>query len=205
MARLIVRHVMRIGTFLLAVTRALLLVALNIAAAATQTTEIWQGSFQIGQLWGGMELVFTDVAGKTEVRARFTPRGHLVTPELKETRIQHNAIGFVANLNGVDCRFTGQRKGTKWRGIFGSENESRPGRWALTRVPLFADVRTGELLPPTGSLRVGRTQFHWTDGSRPELESRTPDDRRELIVYFFIPLRDPLPARSRPTSRTWTS
>ena len=176
-----------LGMFFPAVIRVFLLVALSTATASTQTTQIWQGGFKTEQFWGGMELVFTDVSGKTEVQARFTPRGHLVTPALQETRIQRNAIGFVVNLNGIDYRFTGQQKGAKWMGTFRSEKEPRTGSWALTRVPLLAEVTAGELLPPTGSLRVGRAQFHWTDESRPELESRIPDDSRELIVYVFYP------------------
>jgi len=134
-----------------------------------------------------MELVFTDVSGRTEVQARFTPRGRLVTPALKETRIQHNAIRFVVNLNGIDCQFIGQQKGAKWSGTFRSEREPRRGSWALTKVPPLTEVTAGELLPPTGPLRIGRTQFHWTDETRPEIETRIPDDRRELIVYLFYP------------------
>jgi len=34
---------------------------------------------------------------------------------------------------------------------------------------------------------VGRTQFHWTDEKRMELETRIPDDRRDLMVYLFYP------------------
>jgi predicted dienelactone hydrolase len=36
-------------------------------------------------------------------------------------------------------------------------------------------------------MAVGRTQFHWTDEKRMELETRIPDDHRELMVYLFYP------------------
>lgn len=46
----------------------------------------------------------------------------------------------------------------------------------------------GDLLPaPTGPYKTGRTSFYWKDGSRDELETKSPDDKRELVVHLFYP------------------
>lgn len=43
-----------------------------------------------------------------------------------------------------------------------------------------------EPLPsPTGPHKTGRTSFHWKDAARDELETSTPDDKRELMVHLF--------------------
>ena len=45
-----------------------------------------------------------------------------------------------------------------------------------------------EPLPrPTGPHATGRTAFHWRDGSRDELETKAPGDKRELMVHVFYP------------------
>lgn len=43
------------------------------------------------------------------------------------------------------------------------------------------------LPPPTGPHPTGRTSFHWQDAAREELETRAPDDMRELMVHLFYP------------------
>ncbi len=45
-----------------------------------------------------------------------------------------------------------------------------------------------EPLPrPTGPHATGRTAFHWRDDARDELETKAPDDKRELMVHVFYP------------------
>ena len=45
-----------------------------------------------------------------------------------------------------------------------------------------------ETLPaPTGPHKTGRMSFHWKDAARDELETSTPDDKRELMVHLFYP------------------
>jgi hypothetical protein len=39
----------------------------------------------------------------------------------------------------------------------------------------------------TGRYSTGRTTFHRVDKTRPELETRAPEDPRELLVYVFYP------------------
>jgi hypothetical protein len=48
-----------------------------------------------------------------------------------------------------------------------------------------ADVET--LPDPTGPHKTGRMSFHWKDAARDELETRAPDDKRELMVHLFYP------------------
>ncbi|MFN0207607.1 MAG: alpha/beta hydrolase family protein [Planctomycetota bacterium] len=51
-----------------------------------------------------------------------------------------------------------------------------------------ASQPAGELFPlPTGPHKTGRVSFHWIDKNRPELETRAPDDKRELMVHVFYP------------------
>jgi Platelet-activating factor acetylhydrolase, isoform II len=40
---------------------------------------------------------------------------------------------------------------------------------------------------PTGRYQTGRVAFQWIDHQRPELETRAPEDFRELLVYLFYP------------------
>ena len=55
-------------------------------------------------------------------------------------------------------------------------------------VVLQASAAEMELLPaPTGPHKTGRMSFHWIDSARDELETRAPDDNRELMVHLFYP------------------
>lgn len=50
------------------------------------------------------------------------------------------------------------------------------------------DLFGAETLPaPTGPHKTGRISFHWTDSARDELETRSPGDKRELMVHLFYP------------------
>jgi len=45
-----------------------------------------------------------------------------------------------------------------------------------------------EPLPaPTGPHPTGRVSFHWKDATRDELDTKAPDDKRELMVHVFHP------------------
>src|SRR6266498_1098028 len=45
-----------------------------------------------------------------------------------------------------------------------------------------------EPLPaPTGPHKTGRMSFHWKDAARAEIETRAPEDKRELMVHLFYP------------------
>jgi predicted dienelactone hydrolase len=45
-----------------------------------------------------------------------------------------------------------------------------------------------DLPPPTGPQETGRTSFHWKDAARDELETKSPEDKRELMVHLFYPV-----------------
>ncbi|MGH7461626.1 MAG: alpha/beta hydrolase family protein [Longimicrobiales bacterium] len=66
----------------------------------------------------------------------------------------------------------------------------------LAILVLAAQSSTGSLPPPTGPFKTGRMSFHWRDSARAELETRTPDDRRELMVHLFYPA-DPSATNAR--------
>jgi hypothetical protein len=66
------------------------LLAAVCATAQAQSAEVWQGSFQIGPLWGGFELVL----GGAELRARFTPNGHLEAPTLLKRIKDGNSVSL---------------------------------------------------------------------------------------------------------------
>ena len=40
---------------------------------------------------------------------------------------------------------------------------------------------------PTGPHKTGRCSFHWRHDARDELETKAPDDKRELMVHVFYP------------------
>jgi hypothetical protein len=54
--------------------------------------------------------------------------------------------------------------------------------------PREAAQAGAEPLPaPTGPHKTGRVSFHWKDADRAELETKAPDDKRELMVHLFYP------------------
>lgn len=40
---------------------------------------------------------------------------------------------------------------------------------------------------PTGPHSTGRMSFHWKDAARDELETKAPDDKREMMAHLFYP------------------
>lgn len=74
------------------------------------------------------------------------------------------------------------------------ENESDLVRrvkciFTLTILLLVVSRATAQVtLPaPTGSYQTGRLSFHWKDATRDELETKAPNDKRELMVHLFYP------------------
>lgn len=61
-----------------------------------------------------------------------------------------------------------------------------PVTLALTIVVQGTPPATEVLPAPTGPHATGRMSMHWRD-TRPELETRAPDDTRELMVHLFYP------------------
>jgi predicted dienelactone hydrolase len=56
-----------------------------------------------------------------------------------------------------------------------------------TSLAAMTSLLADSLPAPTGPHPVGRIAFHWIDTSRAELETRAPEDKRELLVYVFYP------------------
>src|SRR5882672_9881628 len=54
-------------------------------------------------------------------------------------------------------------------------------------VTVACSQTTDPLPAPTGPHKTGRMSFHWKDPARDELETRAPDDKRELMVHLFYP------------------
>jgi hypothetical protein len=55
-------------------------------------------------------------------------------------------------------------------------------------VPWPVAGQASNWLPtPTGPYQVGTTNYHWVDESRPEIFTKDPDDRRELLVRVWYP------------------
>jgi hypothetical protein len=55
-------------------------------------------------------------------------------------------------------------------------------------VPWPVAGQASNWLPtPTGPYQVGTTTYHWVDESRPEIFTKDPDDRRELLVRVWYP------------------
>jgi predicted dienelactone hydrolase len=57
----------------------------------------------------------------------------------------------------------------------------------LALAALIAQPAAEPLPAPTGPHPTGRTSFHWKDAAREELETKAPDDKRELMVHVFYP------------------
>ena len=58
----------------------------------------------------------------------------------------------------------------------------------LLLILVVSSIGISQGLPrPTGRYPVGRTSLAWTDRSRPEIVTDTPDDYRELLVYIWYP------------------
>jgi dienelactone hydrolase len=55
-------------------------------------------------------------------------------------------------------------------------------------LPWSVAAQEDNWLPtPTGPYQVGTTTYHWVDESRPEIFTKDPDDRRELLVRVWYP------------------
>ena len=144
---------------------------------------LWQGAFRTPTIWGAMELRLpTDATAKP--RLRFMPGARLAEPDIADFQLTDTRIGFTGTLEGREYRFSGVRRRDRWEGAVVSTTER--GTWTLSRME--TEDQTNEPLPvPTGRHQVGRVAFQWVDEGRLELETRLPDDKREVLVYVFYP------------------
>jgi Chlorophyllase enzyme len=150
---------------------------------AQKSADLWQGSFKTATTWGAMELT---VSGE-KPRLRLALDARLSEPEVTELQLTERRVSFVTTLMAVRYRFEGRRRREVWEGTLVSVTDpANRGSWRLSR--LDPNSQSAEPLPaPTGKYPIGRVAFQWVGESRPELETRLPDDKRELLVYVFYP------------------
>jgi predicted dienelactone hydrolase len=137
-----------------------------------------------------MEMITTGAGAKQGARVRFTLDGRPVDSEVSQLKITATAVSFLATLAGKQYQFKGAYRNNQWEGaLVATGNSDDRGTWRLTQIDLKeAALNPNDPLPvATGRRGVGRIAFHWIDESRPEMETRAPDDRRELLVYIFYP------------------
>jgi dienelactone hydrolase len=165
------------------------LLALSVRSEAADLN-LWQGAFTTASISGAMELRVTREGPKQVARLKFAPDARPLEPEILELNLTDRRISFTTTIGTTRYRFEGTRRDDRWRGTFvTTDGSGARGTWALSRLDVEdAGVVTEEPLPAaTGRYTTGRVAFQWIDNTRPELETRVPDDRRELLVYVFYP------------------
>jgi dienelactone hydrolase len=178
-----------IGAMKRVLTMAIVLLATAVCSKA-DVLKLWQGTYTTSTTWGAMEMITTGEASKQEARIRFTLDGRPADVEISQLKLSATTVSFLARLVGRQYQFAGARRNNQWEGALaatGSLNDK--GNWRLAHIDLRNAAANAEApLPmPTGRYSIGRVVFHWADETRPELETRAPDDRREALVYVFYP------------------
>ena len=162
----------------------------------TAGQQLWHGTFQSADTSGAMEL---RIGGGQEANLKFAPDARPSESAVSAFRVEDRRISFNVTLADKPYRFEGARRAVGWQGsLVAAENPRDRGTWRLSRLDVEDKVSTiREPLPaPTGPFAIGRVAFSWIDETRPELETRLPDDKRELLVYVFYP-SDPAPTAQR--------
>jgi Predicted dienelactone hydrolase len=162
----------------------ILIWALLIPSALAQKP-LWEGQFNAGPLWGGMDL---RISGNT-VEARFTPWGQTITPKLENIHLASNTISFATEIDEKPFAFQGKLHGENWTGTMSSSQLQ--GAWRLTKIQQ-PNLSSHNTLPAAiGPYSIARQTFDWTDNTREELDTKTAGDHRELLVYLYYPAKCP--------------
>jgi len=151
---------------------------------------LWQGAFKTASMSGAMELRVTRDGPKQEARLKFAPDARPLEPNITELNLTDRRISFITTITSTRYRFEGARRDNRWQGtLVATDGGGDRGTWVLSPIDVEdARVIAEEPLPAvTGRYPIGRVAFQWIDNSRPELETRVPDDKRELLVYVFYP------------------
>jgi hypothetical protein len=149
-------------------------------------SSLWQGSFKTEVGWGAMELLVTRDRSRDQARLVLAPDARPQKPEVVDLRSTDRTIAFVATIDSKRYRFEGTRRDDRWEGkLVVADSGKARGTWSLSRLKL--DDSRFPLPAPTGRYQTGRVAFQWIDHQRPELETRAPEDFRELLVYLFYP------------------
>jgi hypothetical protein len=169
-----------------------LLIALVTLAAKSEAADLnlWQGAFKTASISGAMELRVMRDGPKEEARLTFAPDARFLESEITDLDLTDRRLSVITTITSRRYRLEGTRRGNRWEGTLATTDSGDDrGTWALSRLDV-EDARaiTEEPLPTaTGRYGTGRVAFQWIDNTRPELETRVPDDRRELLVYVFYP------------------
>lgn len=194
-----------IGAVKRVLTLAIVLLATAVCGKA-DVLKLWQGTYTTSTTWGAMEMIATGEASKQEARIRFTLDGRPADAEISQVKLSATTVSFLAMLAGRQYQFAGARRNNQWEGTLaanGSLNDR--GTWRLAHIDLRSAAANAEApLPmPTSWYSIGRIAFHWVDETRPELETRAPDDRRQVLVYVFYPSEVKQTAVTATTPRCW--
>jgi hypothetical protein len=196
---------MKSNPMLIGATKRVLSLAILLLIAAVcvkaYDLKLWQGAYTTSTTWGAMEMITTGGATKREARIRFTLDGRPADAEISQVKLSATTVSFLARLAGRQYQFTGARRNNQWEGALaatGSPDDK--GTWRLAHIDLGNAAANAEApLPmPTGRYSIGRIAFHWVDETRPEQETLSPEDRRELLVYVFYPTETPKAAVAAP-------
>lgn len=181
---------------LLTTGKCILVVAFLAIGAGSEAADVdlWQGAFKTSRTWGAMELRLTRDGSNDAAHLKFAPDARPVEPEIAELRLTDQRISFITTIASTRYRFEGARRDKRWEGaLVAIDGGSDRGTWALAHLDVEDASDTAEKFLPmaTGRYPTGRVVFQWVDESRPELETRVPDDRRALLVYVFYPAEAP--------------
>ena len=121
-----------------------------------------------------------------DVQVTLAPDARPSASPVSDFTLTSTRVSFSAVLGDRLYRFEGRRRNDRWLGTLVATNGGERGTWGLSELPV--EAKGTETLPaPTGRHATGRVAFAWVDQARLELETRSPEDKRELLVYVFYP------------------
>jgi dienelactone hydrolase len=160
-----------------------------VAQSEAADFDLWEGGFKTSSTWGAMELRVIRNGPKKEALLKLAPGARTAEADITELLLTDRRISFITTITSTRYRFEGTRRDDRWEGTLVATDGGDRGTWALSHLDVEDSRSTVEepLPAATGRYATGRVAFQWIDETRPELETRLPDDRRELLVYVFYP------------------
>jgi predicted dienelactone hydrolase len=153
-------------------------------SATASASGLWSGSFEAGDLRGGLQLRVP--AGAEPPSLILQPSGRTTIYRAENLHVSADTMSLEAPAGGgrrlrFEGRVTGQRLAGSVRLISGDSVTN--GHWSAVRVQPVA--KPGMLPAVHGQHPIGRTSFHWTDATREEPQAR--GEKRELVVHVWYP------------------
>lgn len=163
---------------------------------AQEIKGLWAGAFEAEDVTAAIGLNLDD----SKIILRFG--GRELKGALKDLQIKDGEISFIAELQ-PKAEFKGKLEEGKISGtlrqIRNDGSTGNTGVWTVRKVdsldfkddskPDFSNIKS-ELPPPTGKFAIGRKFFYWTDESRLETITETPDDKRKMFVQLWYPTKN---------------